>query len=132
VRLFLIDRLIGFWRLLKSFLIAAAASLRHTSAPPERQPPRSSLKTMTPAYQPFEGREKTPRGRPKALAIAGKKIVALRGEASQKAFSQRCKISTDTLQKAERGSATEQTITKICNYAAKKGRNLTPEELKMK
>lgn len=79
----------------------------------------------------LESLGKAPGGRPKALAIAGEKILALRGDASQEAFCRLCKISTDTLQKAERGTATEKTIIKICKYAAKKGQNLTPEELKI-
>ena len=99
--------------------------------PRKRGRGRLSEYVLDPCHQPFEGREKTPRGRPKALAIAGEKIVALRGDASQKTFSRCCKISTDILQKAERGSASEKTVMKICKYAAKKGQNLTPKELKM-
>jgi hypothetical protein len=71
-------------------------------------------------------------GRPKALAIDGEKVRALRGGASQETFRRCCKISTDRLQKAERGSATEQTILTICKYAAKKGHNLTTDDLKIK
>jgi hypothetical protein len=43
----LIDLLIGFWQSLKSFLIAAAASLRHSSAPSERQPPQGATQAKT-------------------------------------------------------------------------------------
>jgi hypothetical protein len=71
------------------------------------------------------------RGRPKALAIAGEKILALRGDDSQTAFCRKCKISTDILQRAERGAATQKTIIKICKYAAKKGEKLTSGELKI-
>jgi hypothetical protein len=100
--------------------------------PRKRERGRLSEYVLDPCYQPFEGREKTPIGRPKALAIAGEKIVAMRGDASQKAFCRLCRISTDILQKAERGTATEKTISIICKYAKKKGQNLTPEELKIK
>lgn len=79
----------------------------------------------------IEGREKKPKGRPKALAIAGEKILELRGDASQEAFSGLCDISADVLQRAERGLATEQTLIKICANAPKNGQNLTPEDLKM-
>jgi hypothetical protein len=72
-------------------------------------------------------------GRPReSCEIHGEKVKALRGDASQKAFCQRrhCNISEDVLQTAERGYATEKTIIKICKYAAKKGQNLTPQDLK--
>jgi hypothetical protein len=83
-------------------------------------------------HQPIEGTEKTSGGRPKALfAVDGKKIRLLRGDASQKAFCRLRKISTDVLQKAERGRASEQTLIKICAYAKKNDQNLTAEELKI-
>jgi hypothetical protein len=80
--------------------------------------------------QPATPERKATRGRPKAIAIAGEKIRKLRGKTIQKTFCWQCKISTDVLQKAERGSATQETIEKICKYAAKEGKKLTPEELK--
>ena len=42
---------------------------------------------LEPDSQSIEGPEKTPGGRPKARAIAGEKILALRGDATQRAFS---------------------------------------------
>ena len=82
-------------------------------------------------HQPIEGREKKPRGRPKALfAVDGEKIRTLRGDASQKAFCQWTGIKVDVLQHAEGGTATEKTVIKICKYAKKKCQNLTPKDLK--
>ena len=102
-------------------------------AEPELVPTADRLSeySLDPCHQPIEGRKKTPGGRPKALlAVDGKKIQTLRGDASQKAFCRLLrKVSTDVLQKAERGSATEKTLIKICKYAAKKSQNLTLEEL---
>ena len=93
---------------------------------------RLSEYSLDPCRQPIEGRKKTPGGRPKALlAVDGKKIRTLRGRLSQKAFYPGRKISTDVIQKAERGSATEQTLKIICEIAKKKGQNLIPEDLKI-
>ena len=93
-------------------------------------PPKPDSDVRRIARRAYMTREKTPAGRPKAFPISGEKIRALRDEANQRPFSKQCKISTDTLQKAERGAATEKTIRKICKYACKKGQNLTPEDLK--
>jgi hypothetical protein len=103
-------------------------------AEPELVPTAGRLSeySLDPCRQPIEGRKKTPGGRPKAvLVVAGEKIQTLRGDASQQAFHRWCKISIDTLQRAEGGLATEQTLRRICAYAAKKGRNLTLEDLKI-
>jgi hypothetical protein len=108
-------------------IIDECSPLKELAAPPptlldelqRRMEGRLNEYLLDPYPQPIEGREKTPLGRPKALAIAGEKIRALRGKASQGTFCRLCKISKDTLQKAERGTATEATIILFCEYAAK-------------
>lgn len=83
------------------------------------------------SHPPIEGRGKTRRGRPKASPIDREKVRSLRGDLSQEAFCRRCHISPDTLQLAERGLATDNTVVKICDYAKRKGVKLTPQELKL-
>ena len=79
------------------------------------------------------GRQVNRMGRPKRGEIHGDRVRSLRGEeASQKAFARLCRISPETLQKAERGSASEKTLFKICKYVAKKGIIRTPEDLQKK
>jgi DNA-binding transcriptional regulator YiaG len=57
-------------------------------------------------------------GRPveTAAAIDGKELRELRGDTAQTVFARMCKISVDTLQRAECGDASRQTIRKIERY----------------
>jgi DNA-binding transcriptional regulator YiaG len=71
-------------------------------------------------------------GRPAKLTINGDVVRKLRADLglSQEAFCRGRRLSTDTLQDAERGLASESTQRKICRIAVKNGVRLTLEDLK--
>jgi len=72
-------------------------------------------------------------GRPPAnLQIHTDKVRVARGTLSQAAFARQCRISADTLQRAElKGLATEKTIMAICKAATRLGRPIKPVDLKI-
>lgn len=73
-----------------------------------------------------------PRGRPQELCpINGEKVTELRGGLTQPNMARRCgKMSVDTLQRAEKGEATDRTIAKLLRFASTKGHKLTFADLK--
>lgn len=70
------------------------------------------------------------RGRPQLDAIDGQEVIKLRDDYSQVQFARIVKISVDVIQRAEAGTASEQTIIKLCRYAKKHLIPLTPDTLK--
>ncbi len=70
-------------------------------------------------------------GRPIGIGkIDGENVKGLRGKTPQKPFARLCGISVDNLQRAEHGLATDKTLGKICKYVNKKGKNISPADLK--
>jgi hypothetical protein len=89
----------------------------------ERWAERAEEDTALPSAQKSKPR---PRGRrPSTFEIDGRQIKALRGDKTQSELALYAKLSIDSLQRAEAGSASDETMKKLRGYAKKIGRPLT-------